>query len=83
MSIEQTILENLKVLSPLQQQELLDFSEFLKHKSASHTSLSEKQNSDQPQNCYDLALELGVIGVAENLPPDLSTNPAYFEGFGT
>ncbi len=34
------------------------------------------------QSCYDLAMELEVIGVAENLPPDLSTNPEYFEGFG-
>jgi len=40
------------------------------------------QELNQPQTCYDLALELGVIGRAENLPPDLSTNPNYLEGFG-
>jgi len=34
------------------------------------------------QNCYDLALELGVIGIAEDLPSDLSTNPDYFMGLG-
>jgi len=34
------------------------------------------------RNCYDRALELGVIGVAENLPSDLSTNPDYFIGLG-
>lgn len=34
------------------------------------------------QNCYDRALELGVIGVAEDLPSDLSTNPDYFIGLG-
>jgi hypothetical protein len=40
------------------------------------------QELSQPQNCYDLALQLGVIGIAEDLPPDLSTNHDYFEGFG-
>ncbi len=33
-------------------------------------------------SCYDLALELRVIGVAENLPTDLGTNPAHFRAFG-
>ena len=35
------------------------------------------------KNCYDLALELGVMVVGEDLPPDLSTNPDYLEGLGT
>ncbi len=35
-----------------------------------------------PKSCYDLAIELGVMGVAEDLPSDLSTNPSYFQGFG-
>jgi len=39
------------------------------------------QELNQSQNCYDLALHLGVIGRAENLPSDLSTNPNYLEGF--
>lgn len=30
------------------------------------------------QSCSDLAMELGVIGVSEDLPPDLSTNPEHF-----
>jgi hypothetical protein len=33
-------------------------------------------------SCYDLARAAGVIGCAADAPPDLSTNPAYFEGFG-
>ena len=33
-------------------------------------------------SCYDLAREAGVIGCATDAPPDLSTNPHYFEGFG-
>lgn len=34
------------------------------------------------QNCYDLAMELGIIGVASGQPSDLSTNKDYFNGFG-
>ncbi|BAZ36851.1 hypothetical protein NIES4101_27710 (plasmid) [Calothrix sp. NIES-4101] len=33
-------------------------------------------------SCYDLALELGVVGIAKDLPSDLSTNKEYFKGFG-
>jgi len=33
-------------------------------------------------SCYDLARAAGVIGCAVDAPPDLSTNPTYFEGFG-
>ena len=35
-----------------------------------------------PQNCYDLARSLGIIGIVKDLPSDLSTNPDYFEEFG-
>ena len=35
-----------------------------------------------PRTCYDLAIELGVVGTGTNLPSDLSTNPKYFDGFG-
>ena len=34
------------------------------------------------RTCLDVAKELGVIGAAKDLPPDLSTNKKYFEGFG-
>ncbi|AFZ48349.1 hypothetical protein Cyast_2403 [Cyanobacterium stanieri PCC 7202] len=33
------------------------------------------------KNCYDLALELGVIAAATDLPNDLSTNSDYFKLF--
>ena len=33
--------------------------------------------------CYDLAKQAGLIGTAEGLPPDLSTNRSHLEGFGT
>jgi metal-responsive CopG/Arc/MetJ family transcriptional regulator len=34
------------------------------------------------ENCYELAKRLGILGSAKGLPPDLSTNPEYMEGFG-
>ncbi len=40
-----------------------------------------KRRSPSP-NCRDLAERLGVLGSAKGLPADLSTNPAYMEGFG-
>jgi metal-responsive CopG/Arc/MetJ family transcriptional regulator len=33
-------------------------------------------------NARELAERLGIIGCAKDLPPDLSTNPIYMEGFG-
>jgi predicted DNA-binding protein len=31
---------------------------------------------------YDLAKKAGLIGAVRGSPPDLSTNPKYFDGFG-
>lgn len=33
-------------------------------------------------SAYDLALRLGAVACAKNLPPDLSTNKEHMEGFG-
>ncbi|HLJ10491.1 MAG TPA: antitoxin family protein [Planctomycetaceae bacterium] len=43
----------------------------------------KQQAHDRAGSCYDLARDLGVIGVADDTPPDLSSNPAHMEGFGT
>ena len=40
------------------------------------------RNRKPPETCYDVAMRLGIIGSAKGLPPDLSTNPKYMEGFG-
>lgn len=39
-------------------------------------------NDCNHKSCYDLAESLGIIGIAEDLPSDLSTNPDYLKGFG-
>ena len=38
--------------------------------------------SQKVQSAYDAAVALGVIGCAEGLPGDLSTNPKYMTAFG-
>ena len=39
-------------------------------------------NAPDGLSAYDLALRAGLIGFVKLSPPDLSTNPKYFEGFG-
>jgi hypothetical protein len=36
----------------------------------------------RPATALDVARRAGVIGCADGLPPDLSTNKDHFEGFG-
>ena len=38
--------------------------------------------SEPTQTAYDLALKAGLIGDVKGAPPDLSTNPRHFDGFG-
>lgn len=33
-------------------------------------------------SCYVLAQPLGIMGMLDDLPSDLSTNPDHFKGFG-
>lgn len=34
------------------------------------------------ETAYDLAVRAGIVGIARGNPPDLSTNPRHFDGFG-
>ena len=34
------------------------------------------------ESAFDLAERAGLVGVVKGLPPDLSTNVKYMEGFG-
>jgi metal-responsive CopG/Arc/MetJ family transcriptional regulator len=46
-------------------------------------ALEEHMQKRTPrESAYDLAKRLGLIGVFKGGPSDLSTNPAYMEGFG-
>jgi hypothetical protein len=46
-------------------------------------AIEEHLRQQEPgESCYDLAKRLGIIGSAEGLPTDLSSNPKHMEGFG-
>jgi hypothetical protein len=65
------------LLRPLKQLELPE---------QQHVMLTIVALTDQMRDavtCYDLAQTLGVIGVADDAPVDLSANPDYLDGFGS
>jgi predicted DNA-binding antitoxin AbrB/MazE fold protein len=65
------------VLRPLEQ---LDLPE---HKRVKLTiSDASRATAEAVTNCYDLAQKAGMIGALKDAPPDLSTNPDHFQGFG-
>ena len=76
--VQQRVLEALQNLSPLEQQEVLDFAEFLGSKRSNEAS------NEQQDNTAVSFLEAAskYIGCLEGGPSDLSTNQAYMEGFG-
>jgi antitoxin component of RelBE/YafQ-DinJ toxin-antitoxin module len=46
-------------------------------------ALEEHVRKRKPRlDARQLAEQLGILGSAEGLPTDLSTNPAHMEGFG-
>lgn len=75
--IQQRVIEVLQALSPVDQQEVLDFVEFLRNKRQNPPSLKA---TEQPRSALDIAGDL--VGCLEGGPSDLSTNKKYLEGFG-
>ena len=78
MSIEQAVLEKLRMLPTNKQQEVLDFVEFLQGRLTPPERISQFPNSEIS------ALEAAqqVLGVIGEGPSDLSTNQRYMEGYG-
>ncbi len=76
MSIEQSVVEKLRVLPLNKQQEVLDFVEFLESKSNGHPSAAKRW-----EGMTALEAARKYVGTVEG-PEDLSTNPKYMEGFG-
>jgi hypothetical protein len=73
MTIEQAVLEQFRTLSPAAQQEVLHFVE----------SLASRQSQPRCTDTTTLLKAAGdLIGAIPDLPPDLSTNKAYFQDFG-
>ena len=71
-------MEELQTLSPTQQQEVLDFVEFLKNKQ--HKTFYDEQPEESGVSFLEAAGK--YIGCLKGGPPDLSTNKVYMEGFG-
>lgn len=69
---EKTILEKLHTLTPQQQQEVIDFIEFLQFK-AQKTEITE----EEPISAYESAKDL--VGCVESGIGDLSYNKKYLE----
>jgi len=45
---------------------------------------SETRSGDvSERSAYDLAKEMGIIGMIKDAPSDLATNPKHMEGFGS
>ena len=82
--IEQRVIEGLKALSMLEQQEVLDFVEFLQSKSLRSRGQRriETQPSEDERGVSFLEAAERYIGCVEG-PGDLSTNPTYMDGYGT
>ncbi|AFY42484.1 hypothetical protein NIES21_33340 [Anabaenopsis circularis NIES-21] len=78
MSIIQTATEKMRSLPPQQQQEVLDFIEFLQNKIAGQNTNQEHQ---EPISFLSAAQQLA--GCVDGGPGDLATNKQYLEGLGS
>ncbi|MEB3210593.1 MAG: hypothetical protein VKL39_04535 [Leptolyngbyaceae bacterium] len=76
--IEQQVIEGLKGLSVPEQREVLDFVEFLQSKKQ---RLASVQPDAEKSAVSFLEAAGNYIGCVEGLE-DLSTNPAYMDGYG-
>lgn len=41
-----------------------------------------QERAEATETCFELANRLGILGVIDDAPEDLSTNPEYLQGFG-
>lgn len=71
---EQLMIDEFQKLSTNQQQEVIDFIQFLQYKS------QKKAEETRPISAYEAAQQWA--GCVDSGLGDLSTNKAYLEGFG-
>jgi predicted transcriptional regulator len=45
--------------------------------------LPKSPPEEQPESVRDALVRLGLLGCVHDAPADLSTNPAYLEGYGS
>ncbi|WP_375478014.1 hypothetical protein [uncultured Nostoc sp.] len=80
MSREQAILESVKALTPQQQEEVINFIEFLQYKEMQNQETVEDKEKEKQVSFLEAAKEF--IGCIDGGPGDLATNKKYLEGFG-
>ncbi|MBR8840580.1 MAG: DUF2281 domain-containing protein [Stigonema ocellatum SAG 48.90 = DSM 106950] len=73
--IQQQVIEALQTLSSAEQQEVLNFAEFLIHQRQRTPSV----NTEPVKSFLETAQAYIGAGIG---PGDLSTNPEYMEGYG-
>jgi hypothetical protein len=73
-SIEQQIVEQLRMMSTERQQQVLTFAEFLHHQFKKEQTIHQ---GIEGVSAYDLTKDLA--GCLEGEPSDLSTNKAYLQ----
>lgn len=87
VSMSTNLKEVLTQIDSLNQKERLEVLHYLEQRIREEDKVEVGQSSDESsdeteQSAYELAIKLGVIGAAKNLPPDLSSNKEYMSGFG-
>lgn len=75
-SLPEQIFQTVQALSKEEQQQVLNFVEFLRSKRQRATAVGTEE---APQSFLEAAKD--VIGMGEG-PGDLATNSAYMEGYG-
>lgn len=74
--LSQQVVQGLEALPEADQRQILDFVEFLK---AKHQQTETRSLGEEPKSFAEVAR--ASIGAVKG-PGDLSTNPAYMEGYG-
>ncbi|MEE3719807.1 hypothetical protein V2H45_23985 [Tumidithrix elongata RA019] len=72
----------IKQLPTEDQKEIIRFIEFLEFKSGKAIPPQDKIEITEPKPISFAEAARDLIGCLDGLPPDLSTNKAYMEGFG-
>ena len=81
MTVLEIAMQKMQDLPQQKQQEVLDFIEFLALKSGSEFSDAISDNTEK-ENISARDVLNKWVGIMEDGPADLSTNPKYMEGYG-
>ena len=78
----ETAIAKIKQLPTEDQKEIIRFVAFLEFKSGKAITDQEEVEITEPKSISFAEAAKDLIGCLDGLPPDLSTNKTYVEGFG-